>query len=84
MIIYLLCFRSERQENHLAEDVLFEMFKNEETNDLLVGKFLAVNMIICIQREVRYIFLWAFTGGNDIFLQSNTYDSSTTYKLVNK
>ena len=39
--------RDSDQKN--AEDVLFDMFRNESTNCLPIGKFLAVNLVVLMQ-----------------------------------
>lgn len=40
-------YRSREQDQKNAEDVLFDMFKNEDTGLLPIGKFLAVSHFKC-------------------------------------
>lgn len=42
---------SDETRSKAAEDVLFDMFKNEDNDLLPIGKFLAVSLLRCVSRK---------------------------------
>lgn len=49
-----------------AEDVMFDMFKNEETGLLHVGKFLAVSQLLKLSdKKSEFYLIFKFLGTED-------------------